>query len=80
MLIFIMINGYIGILRAKNDYHKGQLIAIFSGLAGIWVAGYGNQVFGQLPTGILVYLSIFFLTPTYKKHILLPLYAPRETT
>jgi hypothetical protein len=41
---------------------RGKLIAIFCGLTGILVASYTNQVFGQIPTATLVYISIVFLS------------------
>lgn len=46
---------------ADDPDDRNHLIAIFCGLSGILVASYTNQVFGQMPTGTLVYMSIAFL-------------------
>lgn len=62
ILVFIMIKALKRVRMENNIDHKRKLIALFSGAVGILVASYGNQVLGQLPTGILIYLSIFFLT------------------
>jgi hypothetical protein len=35
--------------------------ALYAGLAGIVVASYGNQILGQMPTGVIIYFSITFL-------------------
>jgi ABC-type multidrug transport system fused ATPase/permease subunit len=45
-----------------DEYDRGRLIAIFCGLSGILVASYTNQVFGQIPTATLIYISIVFLS------------------
>ena len=44
---------------------KQRLLALFAGLCGIAVASYGNQVLGQMPTGILVAVSVaaLYLAP-----------------
>jgi cell division protein FtsW (lipid II flippase) len=62
MLIFIVYRAYRGLQEEPDPVVKYRLIAIFCGLLGILVASYGNQVFGQMPTSILIYLSIVFLT------------------
>ena len=38
-----------------------EISAITAGMAGIIVASYGNGVFGQMPTGILMYISMVFM-------------------
>jgi O-antigen ligase len=42
-------------------------LALVSGMFGIMLASYGNQVLGQNPTGMLIYLSIAFsyMLPTW---------------
>jgi hypothetical protein len=37
---------------------KNILTALYAGIAGIAVASYGNQVWGQMPTGIILYISM----------------------
>ena len=46
---------------ADDPDDRNHLIAIFCGLSGILVASYTNQVFGQMPTGTIIYMSIAFL-------------------
>jgi hypothetical protein len=62
MLLLIMFQGYKMIRDSRSEKRKNELMALFCGLSGILVASYTNQVFGQLPTAILVYLSIVFIT------------------
>jgi hypothetical protein len=40
---------------------RDKMVALYSGMFGILVACYGNQLLGQLPTNVVVYLSISFL-------------------
>jgi hypothetical protein len=40
---------------------RDKLVALYSGMFGILVACYGNQILGQLPTNVAIYLSISFL-------------------
>lgn len=62
MLFYILITGgYNVMVRIKNQDHKIMVTAITCGFAGIMMASYGNGVFGQMPTGILMYLSMVFM-------------------
>jgi hypothetical protein len=56
----VFILGYLAIRlwKQKNSMHRQPLLALFAGLAGIFVSNYGNQLLGQMPTSILFYLSI----------------------
>jgi hypothetical protein len=62
MLLFILFKSLQKIKNEIDTKLKKQLIALFCGLSGILVASYSNQVLGQMPTGIIIYLSIVFLT------------------
>jgi hypothetical protein len=67
---------HIGILlfvASYSGYHlwnfpdclvRQQLVAIYSGMWGIFVASYGNGILGQMPTGILLYIGMAFLFST----------------
>ena len=62
MLFFILFTGaYNVIYRLKDDWLKTQIIALTCGMAGIMMASYGNGVFGQMPTGMLMYVSMVFI-------------------
>ena len=50
-----------------DEDHRNKLIALFCGVSGILVASYTNQVFGQIPTATLIYISIVFLTKPENK-------------
>ena len=62
MLLFILYIAFKKFNNEKDMNVKNQRMALFCGLTGILVASYSNQVFGQLPTGILIYISIVFLS------------------
>ncbi len=53
------------LLRVRDAALRQRLAALFAGLCGIVVASYGNQVLGQMPTGIVVALSLaaLYLAP-----------------
>jgi hypothetical protein len=57
--------------KLKDDWLKGQITAITCGMAGIMAASYGNAVFGQFPTGILMYMGMvfIFISPKWDKKI-----------
>lgn len=62
MVFFILIVGsYNVMVRIKDKEHKTLIMALTCGFAGIMLASYGNGVFGQMPTGILMYLSMVFM-------------------
>ncbi len=62
MVLFILYKSLKKIQGEVDKNAKNQLIALFCGLSGVLVASYSNQVLGQMPTGIIIYLSIVFLT------------------
>jgi len=62
ILFFILIrSSYIIMFKIKNKQLKIKLTALASGLFGIMLASYGNGVLGQMPTGIILYVSMAFL-------------------
>ena len=48
-------------VKIKDHNLKVQITALTCGMAGIMLASYGNGVFGQMPTGILMYVSMVFM-------------------
>ena len=58
-------------VKLKDVWLKGQITALTCGMAGIMAASYGNSVFGQFPTGILMYISMafIFMSPKWDKQI-----------
>lgn len=57
-VIYFLIRGYQRINQVNDEAMRNLLIALYSGIAGIAVASYGNQVWGQMPTGIILYISM----------------------
>lgn len=47
--------------RVRSPELRGVLAALMSGFTGVMGASYGNGVLGQMPTGILIYLSWAFI-------------------
>jgi hypothetical protein len=56
-------------IRDRELYYK--IAALLCGYWGIVGASYGNTVFGQLPTSILIYMSLplIFMSPNFQKEI-----------
>lgn len=62
MLFFILLTGARNVMfKLKTQNLKVQITAITCGMAGIMMASYGNGVFGQMPTGILMYVTMVFM-------------------
>ena len=62
ILFFILITGaYNCMFKIRDDWLKGQITALVCGMAGIMLASYGNGVFGQFPTCILMYTGMVFI-------------------
>ena len=70
IILSILIKGaYHVMAKIKDPWLSAQITALVCGMAGIMVASYGNGVFGQFPTGILMYLGMvfMFLAPKWEK-------------
>jgi O-antigen ligase len=62
MILFILLTGAYNVMfKLKDDWLKIQISALTCGMAGIIMASYGNGVFGQMPTGMLMYVSMVFM-------------------
>lgn len=73
VLFFTIITGAYNVMfRIKDEQLRGQLAALVCGMFGIMAASYGNGVFGQFPTCILMYTSMafMFMAPRIDKYIL----------
>jgi len=57
-VLYVLIEGYRRISQVNDVETKNILTALYAGIAGIAVASYGNQVWGQMPTGIILYISM----------------------
>jgi len=68
----ILIKGaYISMFRVRDPALQGKMLAILSGIFGIMVSSYGNGVFGQMPSGILIYscMAFAFMAPQFDQEI-----------
>jgi len=62
ILSYIMFKGlYLLLFVIKNKELNGILGGLLAGFAGIVGASYGNGVLGQMPTGVITYLSWAFI-------------------
>ncbi|MBW7846748.1 MAG: O-antigen ligase family protein [Bacteroidales bacterium] len=62
ILSYIVLKGsYLIMFRVRSPELRGVLAALMSGFTGVMGASYGNGVLGQMPTGILIYLSWAFI-------------------
>jgi cell division protein FtsW (lipid II flippase) len=61
ILLYVLFRGGAIIWKIKDDELRHKLIALYSPLLGIFVASYGNNVLPQLPTNIIVFISIAFI-------------------
>ncbi len=67
MIFTFIIAGVIMIFKMKNDKMLRQMaMALFAGFVGIAFASYGNQVLGQAPTGVVVFMSLAFVWLAYR--------------
>lgn len=62
--LFMFIIGYgsyILFFEIKDDTVRGLLSALLCGVFGIMASSYGNQVLGQFPVAIIMYMSMAFV-------------------
>ncbi len=62
ILLFIVgKSAWIIMAKLKNTELIFRLTALLSGMFGIIVASYGNGLLGQMPNGVIIYLSMSFI-------------------
>jgi hypothetical protein len=71
MILYFIFSGFFVVFRMNDEGFRQQLAAIYAGMVGVAVASYGNQVWGQMPTGIIIYIILAFLSvvPMKYKHL-----------
>lgn len=60
-LLAVLFVGVFNTYRIRDQQLRTQMIAICAGYFGIIVASYGNQLFGQFPTGTIMYFSMVYM-------------------
>lgn len=62
MMFYIVLKGSFYVMaRLKDPELKYIVSALVAGMVGLMGASYGNGVFGQMPSGIMVYMSMAFI-------------------
>ncbi len=59
ILFYILIKGsYAVMFKIRDPVVKMKMAALCSGMFGVMVASYGNAVLGQMPTSIVIYITV----------------------
>lgn len=68
---FIGKGSYIVMFVLKDPEFRGKIAALLCGVFGIIIASYGNAIFGQFPTGIILYtcMAFVFMAPEMEKKL-----------
>jgi hypothetical protein len=61
MILFVLINRFLMIFRIRDPDIKFKMAALYAGVFGVCFASYGNQIFGQFPTGSIMYMSMVYI-------------------
>ncbi|WP_288330827.1 O-antigen ligase family protein [uncultured Alistipes sp.] len=72
ILLYILGRGaFLVAFRLRNNQLRGLTAALISGISGVVVMSYGNEVLGQIPTGAIIYMSMafIFLSPRFDKEL-----------
>ncbi|MEG1982229.1 MAG: O-antigen ligase family protein [Alistipes sp.] len=72
ILLYILGYGsFIIFFRLKDKQLKGLTAALVAGIFGTVIASYANEIFGQIPTGVIMYMSMafIFLAPSYDREL-----------
>ncbi len=67
ILFYVLIKGSYKIMfRIRDPELRLKMAALASGMFGVMVASYGNAVLGQMPTNVLIYISMALLVCSEK--------------
>lgn len=72
IIFFVLLRGcYLVLFRLQDPRLRGIIGALTAGIAGIAVMSYANEVFGQIPMGIILYMSMafIFLSPGFDRQL-----------
>lgn len=73
ILLYILAWGaYNVVFRLQHPQVRGITGALVAGIAGIVVMSYANEVLGQIPTGLILYMSMafVFLAPRFDREMM----------
>jgi cell division protein FtsW (lipid II flippase) len=71
ILLYIGLAGLHKTMKVKDPRLRHKLLALFAGYVGIAFSSYGNPLLGQIPTGIILYMTwaYLFLAPDLDQQI-----------
>jgi hypothetical protein len=71
LLLIMSFGGYIIFFKLKNKELRHYIIGLYGGIAGMIIASYGNEIFGQFPNGFIIYtgLAFIFISPHFEKEL-----------
>jgi len=61
ILFYIIFKGSYLIVHIRDPELRFKMIALLSGIVGILLSSYGNGVYGQMPTSLVIYTSMAFI-------------------
>lgn len=69
MALLFILGGYLVMFRIKDNELKGYAAGMLAGVFGLFVMSSNNEVFTQLPNGIIVYtfFALIFMAPKIDK-------------
>ena len=72
ILLYVLGRGaWLALFRLRDTQLRGLVAALVAGISGVVVMSYGNEVFGQIPTGAIIYMSMafIFLSPHFDREL-----------
>lgn len=72
ILLYVIAYGMWQVMfRLKDKQLRGLTAALIAGVFGVMVASYANEVFGQFPNGIIIYMmqAFIFMAPSFDREI-----------
>lgn len=77
VLILLSVIGYgawLVMFRLRDARLRGLVASLTAGITGIVVMSYANEILGQIPTGVIVYMSMafIFLSPGFDRRLASP--------
>ncbi|MFN3404743.1 MAG: O-antigen ligase family protein [Cytophagaceae bacterium] len=70
--IIILIRAFVITYKIRDIYLKQKMMAFYSGVFGVLVASYGNQILSQMPLGVFFSIAVayLFMAPTIDKSLM----------
>lgn len=70
ILFWILIHCILVVWKLKDPWLRQIMSALTAGIFGIMLASYGNGLYGQMPTAMIIYMSYVFvyLSPSWDKN------------